>query len=164
MNINTIRGNLQSQVQAIYQSGLNSKDTGSIVRGEINSLLDDLHILEKELPTIAGDDVYSETCRHLYSEMLKSWIANTDDIYGVIETIKHCRFGSMSTPLQMWSRLREFAYEVDKRSQPTRKEKFLQTFGIKRKAKWVAEVEAIHPEILESYRKRNAELQEANVA
>lgn len=73
---------------------------------KINSLLDDLHILEKELPTIAGDDVYSETCRHLYSEMLKSWIANTDDIYGVIETIKHCRFGSMSTPLQMWSRLR----------------------------------------------------------
>ena len=164
MNINTIRGNLQSQVQAIYQAGLNSKDTGAIMRGEMNTLLDDLHILEKELPELATDDIYSETCRHLYGDMLKTWIANTDDIYSIIETIKHCRFQQMTTPLQMWSRLREFAYEVDKHSLPTRKEKFLQTFGIKRKAKWVAEVEAIHPDILENYRKRNAELIEAEAA
>ena len=32
MNINTIRGNLQSQIQAVYQSGLNANDTAGIVR------------------------------------------------------------------------------------------------------------------------------------
>ena len=54
----------------------------------------------------------------------------------------------------MWTRLREFAVEVDKHSIPTRKEKFLQTFGIKRKMHWLGKVDGIHPDLLESYRQK----------
>ena len=71
MNINTIRGNLQSQIQAVYQSGLNANDTAGIVRNQFNSLLDDLKILEKVLPPLTSDPVYTETARHMYEEMLK---------------------------------------------------------------------------------------------
>lgn len=164
MNINTIRGNLQSQIQAVYQSGLNANDTAGIVRNEFNSLLDDLKILEKELPPLTSDPVYTETARHMYEEMLKYWISNTDDIYSIIATIQHCRFGQLTTPLQMWTRLREFAVEVDKHSIPTRKEKFLQTFGIKRKMHWLEKVDGIHPDLLESYRQKNRDLLEAQTA
>ena len=162
MNINTIRDNLALQIQAIYQSGLDAKDTAAVTRGEMNVLLDQLQILEKELPAITSDPVYTETARHVYETMLKYWSSNCDDIYRIIETINHCRFNQMTTPLQMWTRLREFAAEVDKQSTLTRKEKILKSIGVKRKPRWLTEVDNIHPEILEGYRKRNAEIANEN--
>lgn len=154
MNINTIRGNLQTQIQSVYQSGLNVKDTAGIVRLEVNTLLDELTVLEKTLPAINGDQAYTDTTRRLYEEMITHWLSNTDDIYKIIETVKQCRFGQLTTPLQMWTRLRELALEIDKHATFTKKEQFLKAVGIQRKV-WLKKVEGIHPDILESYRQAN---------
>lgn len=154
MNINTIRANLQAQIQNVYETGIGVEDTATIVRSELTTLLTDLQWLEKPLPALQ-DSVYTESCRHLYKEMLDYWLANSTNLYLIIETIQACRFDQLKSPVQMWARLGEFAREVDLHATKDWKDKTLNAFGIKRNV-WLNKVEAIHPQVLENYRKLNA--------
>lgn len=155
MNINTVRTNLQTAIQSTYTAGLSVKDTQQMVRSEMNAILDDIIILEKELPPVSGDPVYTETCRFTYEEIMKYWIANTDNLFEVIEVVKQLRFTAMTSSEQMWTRLLELAKYIDLHATYTRKESFLKYFGVQRK-RCTQMVEGMHPSKLEEYRKANS--------